>query len=43
MDGTYQSTTKSPAVEPPPGAVIVDLMELIEDGLAAEAETIPAP
>ena len=44
MDGTYQSTTKSPAVEPPAGAVIVDLMELIEDELAAtEAETIPAP
>ena len=43
MDGTYQSTTKSPAAEPPAGAVIVDLMELIEDGLAAEAETVPAP
>ena len=44
MDGTYQSTTKSPAAEPPAGAVIVDLMELIEDELAAtEAETIPAP
>ena len=44
MDGTYQSTNKSPAVEPPAGAVIVDLMELLEDELAATvAETVPAP
>lgn len=43
MDGTYKSTTKSPAVEPPAGAVIVDLMATMEEESAAKSETVPVP
>lgn len=37
MDGTYLSTAASPDVEPPAGAVIVDLMELMADELSAQS------
>ena len=29
MDGTYQTTSTQPATEPPAGASVVDLMELL--------------
>ena len=37
MDGTYSSTNKTPSAEPPAGAVIVDLMQLLENALAESA------
>lgn len=38
MDGTYQSTNKSPVTEPPAGAQIVDIMEMLSSGVS-----VPAP
>ena len=37
IDGTYQSTSSSPVTEPPAGATVVDLMELLT------GSTAPAP
>jgi len=42
MDGTYQSTAKTPAAEPPAGAVIVDLMELLVEEPTLESGAVPA-
>ncbi|MGI5963729.1 MAG: copper amine oxidase N-terminal domain-containing protein [Lawsonibacter sp.] len=36
MDGDYQSTNKTPATEPPAGAQVVDIMEML-------SSTVPAP
>lgn len=39
MDGTYQSTSAKPATEPPAGATVVDLMDMMGGALP---ETLPA-
>lgn len=39
MDGTYQSTNAKPATEPPAGATVVDLMDMMGGALP---ETLPA-
>ena len=38
MGGTYQATSTAPATEPPAGAVVIDLMELLEQSMTPEAE-----
>lgn len=40
MDGTYQTTSTQPATEPPAGASVVDLMELL-GSLATTEPTMP--
>lgn len=39
MDGTYQSTSAQPATQPPAGATVVDLMDMLGGALP---ETLPA-
>ena len=39
MDGTYQSTSAKPATQPPAGAAVVDLMDMMGGALP---ETLPA-
>ena len=42
MDGTYQSTSKSPVTEPPAGAQVVDIMEMLSSAVGS-ADSVPAP
>lgn len=42
MDGTYQSTNKSPVTEPPAGAQVVDIMEMLSSAVGS-ADSAPAP
>ena len=42
MDGTYQDTNKTPATQPPAGAEIVDIMEMLSSAVGS-ADSVPAP